>query len=180
MNSTFVRTELLGAAGFVLSGTAWVALGLGALLGLLAEIPGREDVVLYLLAHGFLALGLAGLHGVQRGRVGFAGRTGLYVALFSVSARALGAAVFLSGSLALEWISSPGLIGMLAGFALYGVAAFRSGTLLRPWGVALALILPVTLPLGQYGTVLFGLFLAALGLALWRKATPAAQNSRGR
>jgi membrane protein implicated in regulation of membrane protease activity len=62
---------------------------------------------------------------------------------------------------------------MLVGFVLYGVATLRAGVLPRWYGLALALSMPVSLPLGVYGTTLFGLILAVLGYALWsrREAT---------
>jgi hypothetical protein len=170
-----------GAIGFMLSGVAWFVLGLSALLGYLQAIPGREDVVLFLVAHLLLAVGLVGLHALQKDNYGLLGWVGFYVALVSVAARASGAAVFLAGSLALEWISFPGTLGLLVGFVLYGVATVQARVLPRWYGLALIVALPVTLPLATYGTTLFGLILLALGFALWsRGGTITAQPSRVR
>ena len=171
----------LGAIGFVLSGVVWFALGLLALLGYLQAIPGREDVVLYLVAHLLLAVGLVGLHASQKDHYGLLGRAGFYIALAAVAARALGAAVFLAGSVALEWVSLPSTVGMLVGFVLYGVATVRARVLPRWYGLALVVALPVTLPLATYGTTLFGLLLLALGYVLWlRRGATTAQPSRVR
>lgn len=156
-----------GAIGFILSGMVWFALGLSALLGYLQAIPGREDVVLYLVAHLLLAMGLTGLYALQKGKYGLLGRVGFYVALAAVAARALGAVAFLAGSLALEWVSFPSTVGMVVGFVLFGVATVRAEVLPRWYGLALIAALPVTLPLATYGTTLFGLILLVLGYALW-------------
>ncbi|HEX2181288.1 MAG TPA: hypothetical protein VHH10_03315 [Rubrobacteraceae bacterium] len=87
----------------------------------------------------------------------------------------------MAGSLALEWISFPGTLGMLVGFVLYGVATVQARVLPRWYGLALIVALPVTLPLATYGTMLFGLILLALGYVLWsRRVTTTAQPSRVR
>ena len=156
-----------GAIGFVLSGLVWFVLGLSALLGYLQAIPGREDVVLFLVAHLLFAVGLVGLHALQKDSYGLMGRAGFYIALAAVAARALGALVFLAGSVALEWISFPGTLGMLVGFVLYGIATMRAKVLPRWYGLVLVVALPLTLPLATYGTTLFGLILLVLGYALW-------------
>jgi hypothetical protein len=156
----------LGAAGLVSGGAAWMILGVGALSGLLGAIPGREDVVLFVVALLLTAVGLLGLHAAQGGGTGGLGRLGLSVALLAIAVRASGGVVFLAGSSALEWVSLPGTVGMLAGLVLYGVATFRAGALPRWYGLALAAAMPVSLPLGAFGTALFGLFLVVLGIVL--------------
>jgi hypothetical protein len=170
-----------GAIGFVLSGVVWFVLGLSALLGYLQAIPGREDVVLFLVAHLLLAVGLVGLHTLQKNNYGLLGQVGFYVALAAVAARTSGAAVFLAGSLALEWISFPGTLGLLVGFVLYGIATVQARVLPRWYGLALIVALPVTLPLAVYGTALFGLILVVLGYVLWlRRGATTEQPSRVR
>jgi hypothetical protein len=151
----------------MLGGVIWVVLGLSALVGYLQAIPGREDVVLFVVAHLLLAVGLVGLHALQKGSYGRLGRAGFYIALVAIAARVLGAVVFLAGSSALEWISLPATLGMLVGFVLYGVATLRARVLPRWYGLALIVSLPVSLPVAVYGTVLFGLFLVVLGYVLW-------------
>ena len=65
-----------GAIGFILGGLTWLVLGLAARLCYLQAIPGREDVVLYIVALLFTASGLIGLHVLQRGSYGRGAATG--------------------------------------------------------------------------------------------------------
>ena len=170
-----------GAIGLMLGGVMWVVLGLSALVGYLQAIPGREDVVLFVVALLLTAAGLVGLHALQKDSYGLLGRVGFYIALAAVAARSLGAVVFLAGSSALERISLPGTLGMLVGFVLYGVATVQARVLPRWYGLALIVSMPVSLPLATYGTTLFGLILLVLGFMLWvRSGTTTAQPSRVR
>jgi hypothetical protein len=170
-----------GAIGLMLGGVMWVILGLSALVGYLQAIPGREDVVLFIVALLLSAAGLVGLHTLQRGSYGLLGQAGFYIALAAVAARILGAVVFLAGSSALEWISLPGTLGMLVGFVLYGVATVQARVLPRWYGLALIVSMPVSLPLAGYGTTLFGLILVVLGYMLWlRRGVTTALPSRVR
>jgi hypothetical protein len=170
-----------GAIGLMLGGVMWVVLGLSALVGYLQAIPGREDVVLFVVALLLTAAGLVGLHTLQKDSYGLLGQAGFYIALVAVAARILGAVVFLTGSLALEWISFPGTLGMLVGFVLYGVATLQARVLPRWYGLALIVSMPVSLPLAVYGTALFGLILLVLGYVLWsRRGTTTEQPSRVR
>jgi hypothetical protein len=164
VSSNLVRWGGLAA---MLGGVMWVVLGLGAVVGVLQAIPGREDVVLFIVALLLTAAGLVGLHTLQKGSYGRLGRAGFYISLTAVTARILGAVVFLAGSSALEWISLPGTLGMLVGFVLYGFATLQARVLPRWYGLALIVSMPVSLPLAVYGTVLFGLFLVVLGYVLW-------------
>jgi hypothetical protein len=76
-----------------------------------------------------------------------------------------------------------GLLGLLVGFVLFGIATFRarvlprwSGVLLVAYPLLLIAGLPVDGPL-----ILVGLLWLALGYALWtRRDTPAEQPSRVR
>jgi len=159
-----------GAIGLMLGGVVWVVLGLSAVLGYLQAIPGREDVVMLIIALLLTAAGLVGLHALQRTRYGWLGRAGFWIALASLIARALGAGVYLAGSSALAWISYPwGTIGMLVGFVTYGVATMRARILPRWCGLVLIVSMPLSLPLGAYGTTLFGLTMGVLGYALWSR-----------
>lgn len=170
-----------GALALMLGGVTWAVLGISTMVGYLQTIPGREDVVLFVVAHLLTAAGLVGLHALQRDSYGLLGRAGLYIALAAVAARILGAVVFLGGSSALEWISLPGTLGMLVGFVLYGVATLRARVLPHWYGLALIFSLPISLPLALYGTTLFGLILLVLGYALWlRRETLTEQPSRVR
>ena len=160
----------LGAMGLMFGGVVWVVLGLSAVLGYLQAIPGREDVVLLIIALLLTAAGLVGLHALQRTRYGLLGRASFWIALASLIARALGAGVYLAGSSAIAWISYPwGTIGMLVGFVTYGVATMRARMLPLGYGLALIVSMPLSLPLGAYGTTLFGLIMGVLGYGLWSR-----------
>ena len=167
-----------GAMGLALGGAVWLVLGLSNVFGYLQAIPGREDVALLVLALVLTAAGLVGLHALQKGSHGRLGRAGFYLVMVSLAARALGAVAFLAGSSALEWISLPGTLGMLLGFVVYGSATLRAGVLPRWYGLTLILSLPVSLPLAMYGTALFGLILAVLGLALWSRSSATTEQPR--
>jgi hypothetical protein len=170
-----------GAIGLTLGGVTWLVLGLSARFGYLQAIPGREDVVLFVVALLFTAVGLVGLHALQKGSYGLLGEAGFYLTLLAITARVLGALVFLAGSSALEWISLPATSVMLVGLVLYGVAMMRARVLPLWYGLALMISMPVSLPLSVYGTALFGLFLVVLGFALWsRRGAATEQPSRVR
>ncbi len=156
-----------GAIGFFLGGLTWLVLGLLAFLGYLQAIPGREDVVLYVIALLFTAVGLVGHHTLQKESYGLLGQAGLYFTLVAITVRILGAVIFLAGSSALERISLPATLSMLVGLVVYGVATFRAGVLPRWYGLVLIFAMPTSLPLSVYGTALFGLILAVLGYVLW-------------
>lgn len=176
-----------GAIGLMLSGLTWVVLGLLALVGFLRTIPGREDIVLFVVAHLLLAVGLVGLHALQKDSYGLLGQAGVYIVLAAVAARILQAVVFLAGSSTLQWISFPGALGLLVGFVLYGMATLRARVLPRWYGLALIgsaliIVVPGSLPLLRYATtMLYGLILLVLGYVLWlRRGTATEQPSRVR
>jgi hypothetical protein len=164
--------------GLALGGAVWLVLGLSNVFGYLQAIPGREDVALLVLALVLTAAGLVGLHALQKESHGLLGGAGFYLVMVSLAARALGAVAFLAGSPTLEWISLPGTLGMLLGFVVYGSATLRAGVLPRWYGLTLILSLPVSLPLAMYGTALFGLILAVLGLALWSRNSATTEQPR--
>ena len=170
-----------GAIGFMLGGVAWLVLGLSARFGYLQAIPGREDVVLFIVALLFTAAGLVGLHVLQRASYGLFGEASLYFTLVAIAGRILGAVVFLAGSTALERFSWPFTLSMLVGLVLYGVATLRARVLPLWYGPVLILAMPVSLPLSVYGTALFGLFLVVLGYGLWlHRGAATGQPSRVR
>src|SRR5215210_4380050 len=119
-----------GAISLMLGGVVWLVLGLSMVFGYLQAIPGREDVVLLILALLLTAAGLVGLHALQRGRQGLLGQAGFYIAL--------------------AWISYPwGTVGMLVGFVVYGLATLRARMLPLWYGLALIVSMPVSLPFGH-------------------------------
>jgi len=157
-----------GAASFVLGGTAWVVSGLLIVFG--HPIMGPHPVYFLLLVVALLltSAGLMGLHALQEGSYGRVGRAGLYTILFAFATQDLGTAVLLSRSSAFVLVvSQVGLLAKLVGFVLYGVATLRAGVLPRWYGVALIVLVPVSVGLLLYGNIWTGLVLMILGYALW-------------
>jgi hypothetical protein len=170
-----------GAISLMLGGVMWLLLGFLATIGYLQTTPGREDVVLFIVALLFTAGGLVGLHTLQKGSYGLLGQAGFYITLVAIAARISGAVLFLAGSSAFKGFSLPlATLGMLVGFALDGVATLRAGVLPRWYGLALIVSMPVSLYVAvYYGTVLFGLILVVLGYVLWlRRGAATEQPSR--
>jgi hypothetical protein len=155
--------------------------GLSARFGYLQAIPGREDVVLYIVALLFTGAGLVSLHVLQRASYSLFGEAFFCFTLVAIAGRILGAVVFLAGSTALERVSWPLTLGMLVGFVLYGAATLRARVLPRWYGLVLILAMPVSLPLSVYGTALFGLSLVVLGYGSWlHRGAATGQPSRVR
>ncbi len=167
----------------MLGAVIWLVLGLSALVGYLQAIPGREDVVLFVVAMLLTATGLVGLHALQRGRYERLGLAGLCIALAAIAAHVLAAVLYLAGNPAFQWLSSPvGAVGMLVGFVLYGIATLRAGVLPRWYGLTLTVSMPVSLGLGHllaayWSSLLFGLFFLVLGYALWSRRSTAAEGA---
>ena len=67
-----------GAIGLVLGSVIWVVLGLSSVVGYLQAIPGREDVVLFVVALLLTAAGLVGLHTLQKDSYGRLGRASMW------------------------------------------------------------------------------------------------------
>lgn len=134
-----------------------------------------------LFAAGILlvVVGLVGFHELQKGSYGRIGRAGFYTVVVASLIQVGGLVGFVLGSTALEWLILVGGLGSLIGFVLYGVATLRAGVLPRWCGVALIVALPVSIPLGEYANLLFGLIWLALGYTLWSKRdSSAGQPSR--
>ena|SRR5829696_1696697 len=73
-----------GAISLMLGGVVWLVLGFSMVFGYLQALPGREDVVLLIIALLLTAAGLVGLHALQRSRHGLLGEAGFYIALASL------------------------------------------------------------------------------------------------
>ena len=157
-----------GIIGFVLGGIVWIVSGL--LVVLAHPITGPRPIyfLLFVVALLLTSVGLIGLHALQEGSYGLIGRAGLYTILLAFGAQTLGTADLLWGSSALVWLVSPvGLSVKLVGFVLYGVVTLRARVLPRWYGVALILLIPVSVALLAYGNIWTGLVLLVLGYALW-------------
>ncbi|HWI05949.1 MAG TPA: hypothetical protein VNT54_00360 [Solirubrobacteraceae bacterium] len=148
-----------GALATTLGGAAFVAEGL---LYLTAE-RALQDLLLA-LAYILVAAGLIGFHEIQRGRLRLSGRLGFDAAI-------VGWAVALVGHTAsLEAVHGLGFAIALVGYLLYGIASFRGRVIPRWSGAAIAVAGPLSLLVGEYTTVVFGLLWVVLGYALWSEA----------
>ncbi len=208
------RTGLIGLGGLaaIVGGLLFLAGFFVLLVGhpflSLLGLPERDYPVLLVLSGVSLVValllvpvGMVGFHVLQRhgygrqalGPVWLVGVGSLVVVLGGVVFFTLGeAGDFLQATPPLEWVVSGlvglvgGLVSMVVGFALYGVATLRAGVLPRWCGVAFIGALPVALGLSvslhfASMVLVFGLAWLALGYALWmRRNTTAGQRSRVR
>ena len=171
-----------GGLGALAAGVVWIVSGLLAIAYQGEHVPGTfED---YLVEGTFLVgvlltvTGMVGLHVLQQRHYGRIGRTGFYLTVVASLGQVVGTVVLLLGSPVLEWLVFPlGVVGVLVGLALYGVATWHARVLPRWCGVGLMVGLPVAILLGLYGgNVLFGLLWLALGYLLLRRGEQAEQR----
>jgi hypothetical protein len=173
-----------GALGALVAGVAWIA---SFVVGLASEGQGSETFGLpsFYLIEGLTGLalvgtlvGLLGLHARQDANYGVLGTVGFLAAL-------VGTALVLANVLLirtaernlLDLLLLLGLLGMLLGFVLLGIATLRARVLPQWAGVALILVLPVAALLGDYGGgLVFGIVWLALGYVLLAART---LDSRG-
>ena len=139
----------------------------------------RWPDILFVVGILLVVVGLVGFHELQRGSYGRIGRAGFYTVVVASLIQVVGLVGFLLGSMALEWLILVGGLGSLVGFVLYGAATLRTGVLPRWCGVAIIVVLPASIPLGEYASLLFGIVWLALGYVLWsQRASSAGQSSR--
>ena len=140
-----------------------------------------------LVAIALLAVGIVGLHTLQKdyyGRIGLViGLAGLSIVVIAASASVVARIVMLvSGSDALVWITDLALPSLMLGMVIYGVATLLARVLPLWVGVAIILALPLRIALvviDPWGLTLFGLLWVVLGYVLWsRSETAAEQPSR--
>ena len=107
---------------------------------------------------------------------------GFYTFIAGAPTQALGLLLVLAGSETLgEPLIGVGGLGIMAGLILYGAATLQARVLPRWCGIALIVALPVTILLGDYGGIFFGLVWLALGYMLWsHRGAPSEQRSRVR
>ncbi len=120
------------------------------------------------------------MHALQKDNYGRIGRGGFWTVVVASVAQVVGLIVFLLGSEALIWLVFPvGFLAVPVGLILYGAATLQAKVLPRWCGLGLIIIPPITVVLGDYGGIVFGLLWVALGYALWaRRDTVAEQPSR--
>ena len=160
--------------GALLAGVAWIA---SSVVDLTSEGQGSEVFGLpsFYLIEGAIGLalagtlvGLLGLHARQTTSYGVLGLVGFLAALVG-TALVLANVLLIraAGRDLLDLLLLLGLLGMLFGFVLLGVATLRAGVLPQWCGVALILVLPISALLGDLGGgLVFGLVWLALGYAL--------------
>lgn len=174
--------------------------------------PVRDYTALYVfygvsstVALMLVPVGMAGFHVLQGHGYGREGRAGLWWVVAGSLAVVLGGVVFFtlgeSGDFlqatspwALVWMASGllvlvvGLVGLVAGFASYGVATLQARVLPRWCGAAFIAVLPVALASIVLGIflrspwaffsqpIVFGLVWLTLGYALWSRRVTATQR----
>jgi hypothetical protein len=172
---------MLGGIGYVVD----------VLLGFL--VPERTTSVVHLLADSFAVVpviltlvGMVGFHTLQRANYGGMGRGGFYTVVVGLLAQVLGTITHLWGSEALDWLVFPvGIILMIVGLVLYGVATLQARMLPRWCGLSFIVVPPLVIvleiSLEGFGEILLGLLWLALGYVLWSgRGTTAQQFSRVR
>lgn len=149
--------------------------------------------VLFIAAWLLLVVGLAGFHTLQEERYGSIGRAGFYTVIVGTSAQIVAGVVgFGLESTTLELIGFLGLLVVMIGLVLYGVATLQARVLPRWCGVGFIVGLPVWKsisiisaeyggPLGAtigetLGGMLFGLLWLALGYLLWSESGGASES----
>jgi hypothetical protein len=170
-------------------------------------LPDRDYLVLYILsgvssvvALLLVPVGMVGFHVLQRHSYGREALFGLWLVVVGSLVVVLGGVVFftlgeagdvLQATPPLVWVAlGPlglvvGLVSMVVGFALYGVATLQAKVLPRWCGVAFIAALPVALAssislhFSSIQFIVFGLAWLALGYALWaRREALAVQQPR--
>lgn len=179
----------MGGLATVVGGLLLVAFpmfGLG--LGLtgsthpILDAIGGASFIWVVVALLLVPVGMAGFHALQKRRYGRLGLAGFWLTVVASLLVAWGAADYFLWSDLLQEAPPPwlgwGLLGMLAGFATYGIATLRAGVLPRWCGVTFILALPVALALSlplffASMFLVFGFAWLALGSALWaRRGAP--------
>ncbi len=134
--------------------------------------PGPLDL-LTALAYVLEVVGLVGFHALQGRNYGRIGRAVLYTAIGGIVVWAFLILVSLFGGMqGLGLLVVVGVLGMLVGFVLYGVATLQAEVLPRWCGVLFIILVPgailvFSILAGYYSSVWEGLVWLALGYALW-------------
>ena len=162
------------------AGLAAMVAGVAFILDILFVLTAAEAEwtnVVYIVAALLLVVGMVGLHALQKGNYGRIGRGGFWTVVVSSLAQVVGLIVFLLGSEALIWLVFPvGFLAVPVGLILYGAATLQARVLPRWCGLGLIVVSPVTVVLGDYGGIVFGLLWLALGYVLWSQRDAAAEQ----
>jgi hypothetical protein len=131
-----------------------------------------------------LPAGMVGFHALQKGNYGRIGYAGFYTVLVAYLAGWLGILpTIIPGGSYLQVLVQAGLVGLLVGFVLYGVATLQAGMLPRWCAIAFIGVLPITVALAliyqALALVPFALIWLALSYTLWRQSSVPTQQPRG-
>ena len=170
-----------GGLAAMLSGVVWIIYAVLGLAGGDLEESNPLDILI-IIAWLLQVVGLVGFHTLQKRTYGRIGHGGFYTFIVGAPTQALGLLLVLAGSETLgEPLIGVGGLGILIGLVLYGAATLQARVLPRWCGIALIVSLPVTILLGDYGGILFGVIWLALGYMLWsQRGTPTESRSRVR
>jgi hypothetical protein len=164
-----------GAAAAFLAGVAYIVDAL-RLLG-----PGTSAALTHLVAIVLTLVAAVSLHVVQKRRSRSVGWIGVGIVAIALVAQAVGRLSELSASGALEWLVFPlGVLVMVAGLVVYGVATWRAAVLPRWVAIGFVVIPPLAIVAAvtfeeigldaEYGEVLLGLLWIAVAYALWSRS----------
>ena len=146
------------------------------------------SVLLFVAVWLLLLVALAGFHALQKEHYGRIGRAGFYTVIVGASAmiviQLLTWVGVTLGITALVFPDPVGLLIVMVGLVLYGVATLQARVLPRWCGVGLIVGVPVLIGLSvvseEYGEmlggILFGLLWLALGYILWSESGAAAEH----
>ena len=146
------------------------------------------SVLLFVAVWLLLLVALAGFHALQKEHYGRIGRAGFYTVIVGASAmiviQLLTWVGVTLGITALVFPDPVGLLIVMVGFVLYGVATLQARVLPRWCGVGLIVGVPVLIGISvvseEYGEmlggILFGLLWLALGYVLWSESGAAAEH----
>jgi hypothetical protein len=147
--------------------------------------------VLFITAWLLLLVGLAGFHALQKGHYGRIGRAGFYTVIAGASVMIVTQILTWVGlALGITALALPDPVGLLivmVGLVLYGVATLQARVLPRWCGVGFIVGVPVLIGTsvvsveygGPLGGILFGLLWLALGYVLWSESGAAAERPAG-
>jgi hypothetical protein len=173
----------LGALAAMVGGMLFVAF---PLLGYVrVAVPFFGGMVGGLLLIG---VGMIGFHALQRQRYGRVGVAGFWLVIIASLVVAYGVVDFFIWGDFLQqappaWLGG-GLLGLVVGLVLYGIATLQAKVLPRWCGVTFMVALPIALALSvrlpfAAAPFVFGLAWLALGYALWvRRGASAEQQPR--
>jgi hypothetical protein len=145
------------------------------------------SVLLFVTVWLLLLVALAGFHALQKEHYGRIGRAGFYTVIVGASAmiviQLLTWVGVTLGITALVFPDPVGLLIVMVGLVLYGVATLQARVLPRWCGVGLIVGVPALIGISvvseEYGEmlggILFGLLWLALGYVLWSESGAAAE-----